>query len=231
MSGQGADSPLVALFGGTFDPVHFGHLRAALEAAEQLAASELRLVPAGEPPHRDAPVAAAAHRLAMLRCAAKAHPGFRVDDREVRRAGPSWMVDTLAELRAEVGPVPLVLCIGQDAANDLDRWRDWRRLFELAHLAVLHRPDARGHYRAALKQEMRQRRADDARALRSTPAGRVVSLAVTPLDISATAIRDLVARGRSPAFLLPDPVADYIRDHGLYTPGFLRASGGQAKIP
>ncbi|MEJ2385177.1 MAG: nicotinate (nicotinamide) nucleotide adenylyltransferase, partial [Xanthomonadales bacterium] len=155
---------LVALFGGTFDPVHFGHLRAALEAAEQLGADEMRLLPAGEPPHRDPPRAAAPHRLAMLRRAADAHAGFTVDDREIRRAGPSWMVDTLRELRSEVGPASLVLCIGQDAANGLDRWRDWRRLFELAHLAVLRRPDAHGDYRAGLRTEMRDRRVDAAQA-------------------------------------------------------------------
>jgi nicotinate-nucleotide adenylyltransferase len=216
VSDRADSTPLVALFGGTFDPVHHGHLRAALEAAEQLGATEMRLLPAGEPPHRDPPVAAAAHRLEMLRRAAAHHAGFTVDDREVRRAGPSWMVDTLAAIRAEAGPVPLVLCIGQDAANDLDRWRDWRRLFELAHLAVLRRPDAHSAYRDELREEMRRRRVDDALDLRGHAAGRVVSLAITQLDISATAIRALVGRGRSPAFLLPDAVADYIRTHGLY---------------
>jgi nicotinate-nucleotide adenylyltransferase len=108
------------------------------------------------------------------------------------------------------------LCIGQDAANNLDRWRDWRRLFELAHLAVLRRPDARGAYREELRAQMLWRRVDDARELRAVPAGRVLSLAITQLDISATAIRERVSRGRSPAFLLPDAVAEYIRDHGLY---------------
>jgi nicotinate-nucleotide adenylyltransferase len=216
VSGRTGAGSLVALFGGTFDPVHFGHLRAALEAAERLAASEMRLLPAGDPPHRDPPVAAAAHRLAMLRRAADGHPGFTVDDREVRRPGPSWMVDTLDEIRDELDEVPLVLCIGQDAANNLDRWRDWRRLFELAHLAVLRRPDARGAYREELRAQMLRRRVDDARELRLAPAGRVLSLAITQLDISATAIRERVSRGRSPAFLLPDAVAEYIRDHGLY---------------
>jgi nicotinate-nucleotide adenylyltransferase len=206
----------VAVFGGTFDPVHFGHLRAALEAAEQLGAGEMRLLPAGRPPHRDPPVAAAGHRLEMVRRAVAAQPRFSVDDREVRRTGPSWMVDTLSEIRAEIGPVPLVLCIGQDAANGLDGWRDWRRLFELAHLAVLRRPDAHGVYRDELGAEMRRRRVDDVTAVTAAPAGHVLPLAVTQLDISATAIRELVARGRSPAFLVPDAVADYIRAHALY---------------
>jgi nicotinate-nucleotide adenylyltransferase len=126
------------------------------------------------------------------------------------------MVDTLEEIRAELGEVPLVLCIGQDAASGLDRWRDWRRLFELAHLAVLRRPDAHSAYREELRTQMLRRRVDDARELRAAPAGRVLSLAITQLDISATAIRERVSRGRSPAFLLPDTVAEYIRDHGLY---------------
>jgi nicotinate-nucleotide adenylyltransferase len=207
---------LVGLFGGTFDPVHFGHLRAALEAAEQLEANEMRLLPAGEPPHRDAPLASPGQRLEMLRLAVAGQPRLAVDDREIRRAGPSWMVDTLADLRGEIGATPLVLCVGQDAANGLDRWHDWRRLFELAHIAVLRRPDARDDYHGDLRAEMAARRADRARDLRETPAGRVVSLAITQLDISSTVLRERIAAGRSPAFLLPEAVHGYVREHGLY---------------
>lgn len=216
---------LVGVFGGTFDPVHFGHLRAALEAAEQLETEEMRLLPAGEPPHRAAPRAAARHRLEMVRLAVDGHDGLVVDDRELRRTGPSYMVDTLQDLRVEAGATPLVLCIGQDAANGLDRWHDWRRLFDLAHIAVLRRPDARSAYRDDLAEEMRRRRIDDPQALRDAPAGRVLPLAITQLDIASTAIRELIARGRSPAFLLPDSVAAYIEGNGLYRPGVFAGAG------
>ena len=110
MSASGAG--LIGLFGGTFDPVHFGHLRAALEAAEQLDANEMRLLPAGQPPHRAAPHAAARHRLEMLRLSVAGHARLAVDDRELRRPGPSYMVDTLEDLRGEIGETPLVLCVG-----------------------------------------------------------------------------------------------------------------------
>jgi nicotinate-nucleotide adenylyltransferase len=213
-------APMIGIYGGTFDPVHFGHLRAALEAAEQLGLDELRMLPAGQPPLRDAPQATAPQRLEMLRLAVAGRPGFTVDDRELRRDGPSFTVDTLDSLRAELGSAPLVLCIGQDAANGLDRWHEWRRLFELAHLAVLRRPDAHSAYGDSLRREMLARRVDDPRVLRDAPAGKVLPLAITQLDISATAIRRLVAAGRSPDFLLPAAVAAYIRDHALYRPPF-----------
>jgi len=209
-------APMIGIFGGTFDPVHFGHLRAALETAERLGLDQVRMLPAGQPPHRDPPQAPADERLEMLRLAVAGRPEFTVDDREVRRPGPSYMVDTLRGLRAEDEAASLVLCIGQDAANALDGWRQWRRLFDLAHIAVLRRPDARGAYRGALRAEMEARRTDDPGQLRASPAGRVLTLAITQLDISSTAIRAMVAAGRSPGFLLPDAVAEHIRRRGLY---------------
>ena len=129
----------IGIFGGTFDPVHFGHLRAALESREQLDVDEFRLLPAGQPPHRDTPGVSSEHRLEMVRIALAGQPGFSVDDREVQRAGPSWMVDTLSAIRAEESEVSLILVIGQDAANELDTWHRWRDLFELAHIAIMRR--------------------------------------------------------------------------------------------
>ena len=206
----------IGIFGGTFDPVHYGHLRAALEAREKLGVAELRLLPAGQPPHREAPGAGAQHRLAMLERAAEGVPGFSVDDREVRRDGHSYMSDTLQEIRREAGAAPLLLLIGQDAVNDLDRWHEWRRLFELAHLVVMRRPNAHGSYHGELKLQMERRRASRVEELLEAPAGRVFALAVTQLEISATAIRALIANGRSPGFLLPPAVVDYIERHHLY---------------
>jgi nicotinate-nucleotide adenylyltransferase len=206
----------IGIFGGTFDPVHYGHLRAALEAREKLGVQELRLLPAGQPPHREAPSASPRHRLAMLERAVEGVPGFTVDDREVRRGGHSYMSDTLQEIRQEAGPVPLLLLIGQDAANGLDRWHEWRSLFDLAHLVVMRRPNAHGSYQGELKQEMARRRVSRVEDILDAPAGRVLPLPVTQLEISATAIRAMIANGNSPGFLLPPTVVDYIGRHHLY---------------
>jgi nicotinate-nucleotide adenylyltransferase len=209
----------VGLFGGTFDPVHFGHLRAALEAREQLGLPELRLLPAGDPPHRSDTLASAAQRLAMLELAVAPASGLRVDDREIRRAGPSFMADTLDEIRAEAGAAPVLLLIGQDAANALDTWHRWRDLFHLAHLVVLRRPDAHFRCTGELRRQVEERRVAEPAEVLCTPAGRVLTLQVTQLDISSTAIRRLLAEGRSPRFLLPDPVLEYIEAQRLYGAG------------
>jgi nicotinate-nucleotide adenylyltransferase len=206
----------IAIFGGTFDPVHYGHLRAALEVREQLGIGDFRLLPSGTPPHRATPQASAAHRLAMLQLAAEEHAGFSVDDRELRRPGYSWMVDTLAEIRGEAGNVPLVLLIGQDAANALDSWHEWARLFTLAHLGILRRPDSVASYSQRLASELEGRTSGATGSWRSMPAGCVLELEITQLDISSTAIRQILGSGRSPAFLMPGPVIDYIRRHRLY---------------
>lgn len=206
----------VAVFGGTFDPVHYGHLRAAAEVADQLKVNDFRLMPAGQPPHRTAPVASPEHRLAMLECAVAGHDDLRVDDREVRRMGPSFMVDTLASVRADIGNVPLLLCVGQDAANQLLTWHQWTRLFELAHLVVMTRPDSTINYPPELARIMQQRQVERTRDLMRTPAGSVRHLEVTQLAISATDIRQHIETGRSPRFLLPATVLEYIVKHQLY---------------
>jgi nicotinate-nucleotide adenylyltransferase len=211
----------IALFGGTFDPVHFGHLRAALEARRKLGLASLRLLPAGNPPHRRGTYAPATDRLAMLRLAAASAEGFEVDDREIRRGGYSYMVDTLKEISSEAPGRPLLLLIGQDAANGLDGWHQWRRLFELAHLVILRRPGAAPQGSRDVLQALDERRVDDPEALRASVAGSVFDLEVTPLEISSTGIRAECAAGYSPRYLLPDPVLDYIEEHGLY-----RAEGG-----
>lgn len=206
----------IGIFGGTFDPVHFGHLRAAVEAREKLSLDDLRLLPAGRPPHRSDTVADGGQRLDMLRLALADCADLRVDDREVRRAGYSYMADTLAEIRGEAGEAPLLLLIGQDAANALDTWHEWRRLFDLAHLVVMRRPDAHFNCQGELRAEIERRRAREPARLLEASAGLVLSLEITQLDISSTHIRGLLAGGRSARFLLPDGVLDYIRERGLY---------------
>jgi len=208
-----------AIFGGTFDPVHFGHLRAAVEVRELIGLDEIRLLPAGEPPHRPPTAATAVQRLEMLRLATASSSGLAVDDREVRRAGPSFMVDTLAEFRGVIGEEPLLLLIGQDAANALDSWHQWQQLFELAHLVIMRRPDAHFACVGDLRQQFERRRIDDPALLRASAAGSVLTVKITQLEISSTVIRQLIAEGRTPRFLLPDAVIEYIGEQRLYSAG------------
>lgn len=215
----GVTSAPVGIFGGTFDPVHYGHLRAALEAREVLGLDELRLLPAGNPPHRAIPLAPAGHRLAMLRLAVAGHPELRVDDREVRRQGPSYMVDTLSEIRQEHPAAALMLVIGQDAANEFDRWRHWEQILELSHLVIMRRPESRVDWTGKLAAAMESRLAERPGQLKRQTAGRVLPVELTQLAISSTDIRHRLESGRSPGFLLPDAVIDYIRNHGLYFAG------------
>ena len=209
---------LMAWFGGTFDPVHFGHLRAAEEAALALGA-EVRLLPAHRPPHRTEPRATAEQRLELLRLALAGQQRLLLDERELRRDGPSYSVDTLAELRAEFGSErPFAWIIGQDAFAGLPGWHRWRELFELAHLVVLDRPGASGAeaWSADLRQEVMARRVSTAAELGQAPAGRVWAIAITPLAISATAIRAQIATGGSARWLCPDSVLARIAALRLY---------------
>jgi len=195
----------LALLGGTFDPVHNAHLRVAWEAAEALDA-EVRLLPAKVPPHREQPVADARARAALVQAALAGQSRLVLDLRELRREGPSYTIDTLVELREEIGAErPLVLLVGADAFAGLATWHRWRELFDYAHIGMLTRP---GHEASVLPTELRtkiaSRRASDAAQLRETPAGRVLPIAVTPLEISATQVRALLAAGREPRWLVPD---------------------------
>jgi len=212
----------IGILGGTFDPIHYGHLRLAQELGEQLQLTEVRVIPGGMPPHRSTPAVAAEHRAQMVRLATSSNPLFVFDDRELKRAGPSYTVDTLAELRAQSGPRrPLALLMGADAFLRLTAWRRWRELFDLAHLVVAHRPGFKvdgwiDDMAPALAHEYAARRVDQALALHLTPAGAVFVTPITALDISATAIRQALRAGRTPRYLLPDAVLDYIRTNHLY---------------
>lgn len=206
----------VAILGGTFDPVHNAHLRVAWEAAEALDAV-VRMLPASVPPHRAQPVASAQHRHAMLELALAGQQRLVADARELQRNGPSYTVDTLAEFRAELGPLqPLVLVLGADAFAGLSQWHRWRDLFALAHLAVLTRPGHGGVFEAELASEWFTRRVDDIASLRLSAAGTIVPLEVSALEVSASLVRDMLAAGRSPRYLVPDRVLEYIERHRLY---------------
>ena len=206
----------VAIFGGTFDPIHYGHLRAAAEVRDALGEVDFRLLPSGTPPHREAPHASADQRLAMLRLAVRHHPDFTIDDREISRQGPSYMVETLESLRAEQGAGALILILGQDAANYLDRWHRWQDLFGLCHLVVMTRPESSSAYSATLLDTIRPRRTAAIAALHESCCGYVLHLPVTQLAISSTDIRSQLAAGRNPRFLLPDAVLTFLVRHQLY---------------
>lgn len=204
---------MIGVYGGTFNPVHYGHLRTALEVKELFDLEQLRLIPCRLPPHRQQPDVDGEMRLAMLNLALADTPGLFADRRELDREGPSYMVDTLASLRAENPDSALILFIGGDAFAGLERWHLWKRLFDYAHIVVMTRPACQ---MPVISEFLSERLTDKRRQLQQTKAGRLFFQAVTALDISATAIRQLIAAGRSPKFLLPDAVIAYIQQHQLY---------------
>lgn len=221
MAEQPGGKPL-GIFGGTFDPVHFGHLRLAEEAADCLDLTGVRWIPSGQPALRDTPQVTARQRLAMVRLAIAENPTFEVDASEVDATRPSYTVLTLERLRQadQCGRrQPLVLLLGSDAFAGLPRWYRWQSLLELAHIGVAHRPgfpiDA-SRLPAELAACYGERHCADRSALAETPAGRIASFAMTQLAISATQIRTLLASGCSPRYLLPDEVIAYIRSQHLY---------------
>ena len=204
------------LYGGTFDPVHEGHLAVA-DAAAGLFDTTVALLPSADPPHRAPPGASALDRAAMLDLAIVGHPRLRVDRRELHRTGPSYSVDTVREVRAEIGdPAPLAWLLGADAFRELTTWHHWRELFALAHLIVAARP---GYALDALAPELEDtvatRWTGDRVALEQVPAGRVFRLDLHRPD-SATVVRGRLADGADVDDRVPPAVAAYIRQHGLY---------------
>jgi len=210
---------MIGIFGGTFDPVHFGHLRPALEVFQALGLKELRLLPCGRPPHRSPPHACGSDRLAMLRLAIEGQPGFMVDDRELRREGPSYMAETLESLRQETGQ-PLCLLLGMDAFANLPSWHRWQDILSLAHIVVMQRPGMTREYlyqSDLLSLVLQQRLVETVQELSAHIAGKVYFQPVTLLDISATVIRQALLRGESVQYLVPKVVYDYLKQRNFYT--------------
>lgn len=213
----------IGIFGGTFDPIHHGHLRLAQEALEQCRMGEIRFIPSGTPPHRTAPLASAEQRLHMVRMALQGQAGFVVDEREVHRRDKCYTVDTLSALRAELGPQqPLCLLLGSDAFLQLHTWHQWERLFELAHIVVMQRPgrpvgNAMAQAEASLREHYQSRLAPTPQLLHESASGHIVVLDMPQLDISATDIRSRAAQHKNLRYLLPDAVAHYIQINHLYT--------------
>ncbi|SDH26375.1 nicotinate-nucleotide adenylyltransferase [Pseudomonas benzenivorans] len=206
----------IGIFGGTFDPVHIGHLRSALEVAEFMALDQLRLIPSARPPHREAPQVSAHHRLAMVELAVAGLPPLCVDDRELRRDKPSYSIDTLESLRGELAADDqLYLILGWDAFCGLPSWHRWEALLEHCHILVLQRPDADSEAPETLRNLLAARSVSDPLTLEG-PSGQISFIWQTPLAVSATQIRTLLASGKSARFLVPDAVLTYIHAHGLY---------------
>ena len=211
----------IGLLGGSFDPVHAGHLQLARDALTQLALAEVRFIPAGQPWQKGA-ITDALHRARMVLAAIVDEARFALDMREIERAGPTYTVDTLRELRAALGEqLPLVLIMGSDQYERLDTWRDWTRLLDYAHLAVARRADAQLRPSHAL-QEYFNAHWSRPSAVHESTHGRIVEIEMTPVDASATEIRALLAQPPSPvrddrlAEIVPAAVLDYIRAHRLY---------------
>lgn len=206
----------MGVFGGTFDPIHYGHLRTAYEVLQALRFSEVRFMPCGTPPHRGGTVASPEERLAMVQAATAGQHGFVVDDRELQRAGPSYSVDTLAALRNEYPLWPIALIIGMDAFLGLPKWYHWQELLQLAHIVVAHRPGWKAPDIGPLGDLLAERGTHRVGDLHQARSGHIYILDVTQLEISSTDIRDIVSAGRDPRFLMPDAVRDYIRRSGCY---------------
>jgi len=206
----------IGIFGGTFDPIHYGHLRSAFEMLQALDFEEVRFIPCGDPPHRGVTYATAEQRSRLVELAIHGQDGFIADDRELKRGGLSYTVDTLESLRKEFPGRSLGLIVGMDAFLGLPGWHRWDEILDIAHIVVAHRPGWKAPDIGALGKLISDYGTHRVEDLHSATEGRVHIHAVTQLEISSTEIRDLVAAGRDPRFLMPDAVRDDILNSKIY---------------
>jgi len=206
----------IGLFGGTFDPIHYGHLRTAFELWQLLGLEQVRFLPTGNPPHRESSLAPADLRLQMVRAAIAGQPCFVADDREMRRSGMSYTVDTLLDLRREYPERSLCLLLGMDAFLGVPHWHRWREIFDLAHVVVAHRPGWKAPITGPLGEVMVDRGTGSIRELHVRTAGRIFVHAVTQLEISSTDLRALILSQRDLRYLVPEAVRDLIVSSGCY---------------
>jgi len=210
----------IGILGGTFNPIHFGHLRMAQELADALHLDGVRFIPAANPPHKDAPAITAQHRTAMVRLGITGNPAFTIDERELQRNGASYTLDTLHSLRSELGnQVSITLFMGSDAFTKFDTWHRWQEIIDLCHIALVQRPQLRGHDQKlskTLETFLHNHYTENPDDLHSQPSGYVTMRQVTALDISSTAIRHALQHGDSVRYLMPDDVINYIAQHQLY---------------
>ena len=207
---------MIGILGGTFDPIHFGHLRTALDVLQAVGLEQVRFIPLYRAVHRDQPGTPPELRLRMVQTAIAGEPGFIADDRELRRAGDSYSVDTLTSLRRDFPSRPLCLLMGMDAFEGFADWRRPDEILQLAHVVVMHRPGSPGPENPRVQAMLRDHACDDPGRLRRQLAGLIHLQPVTQLQISSTAIRTAVSMGHSPRYLLPDGVLRMIEEHRLY---------------
>jgi nicotinate-nucleotide adenylyltransferase len=207
---------MIGIFGGTFDPIHYGHLRIALDIKEHLGLSEIRFVPLNNAVHRDQPQTSSAQRLAMVQVAIEGQPGFTLDERELKRTGSSFTVDTLTAIRSEMGDHPLCLLLGSDAFNGFLRWHRPMDILKQAHIMVMARPGEIYSDDPELQALLKERYSPEIAPLHQQPGGLIYFQTVTQLDISSTRIRKSVAHGESVSYLLPLKVEALIKQEGLY---------------
>jgi len=207
---------MIGILGGTFDPIHYGHLRTALDVMQAVGLDEVRFIPLHRAVHRQQPETSPELRLRMVRAAIEGQSGFVADDRELRREGDSYTLETLASLRHETPHQPLCLLMGMDAFNGFADWRRPTEILHLAHLIVMHRPGSTGPSDTRAKSLLAAHRCVESVELSQSDAGLIHLQTVTQLDISATRIRTLIAAGHSPRYLLPEGVRRLIRENRLY---------------
>lgn len=218
MTAISASKLTIGLFGGTFDPIHFGHLRPALEVMETLSLESVRFIPARVPPHRDAPLITAGQRSRMVAAAITQQPGFVLDTCELERDGPSYTVDTLLDFRNRYGKeTSLVLLLGGDAFAGLPGWHRWQELIKLAHIAVMSRPGSDFTPTSVVADFLRRHEVEDPQALHQSPAGSILRVPVTQLDISATDIRKRLRQKYSVNYLMPQALIETISSLKLYS--------------
>lgn len=207
----------IGILGGTFDPIHNGHLRMALELYESLDLAKVHIIPCHRPVHRKMPAALPEHRLAMVQCAIASEPALYADPREIKRQSPSYTIDTLLELHQEMPGTPLSLMIGIDAFLGFSSWHRFEDILKEAHLIVAHRPHYQLPATGILAELLKDHLQHDVSFIHENLAGGILLWPITSLDISATDIRKQIAMGRNPRYLLPDSVYDYIKQQGIYS--------------
>lgn len=207
----------LAILGGTFDPVHFGHLQSAIAVKELLAVRQVKLVPSFIPPHKGLPHSTSNERLSMLRIATHDNSGVVVDDREISRQGVSYTVDTLASFRQEIGEnVSLYFILGIDSFCTLNEWVGWQELTGIAHLIVLARPFSLPQISSEIRAWESKKLVGNVNCMRGKPSGGVCHVELVQVDISATEIREMIGSGIRPTGKMPESVIDYAFEHELY---------------
>ena len=209
--------PAIGIMGGTFDPIHFGHLRTALELHQALDLAEVRLVPCYQPAFRKLPVATPEQRLEMVKLAVENEPALTVDAREIMRQGSSFTVDTLESMRQELPNTPLCFIMAIDALLSFPSWHRWQDILELAHLIIAHRPQYQLPQTGTVANLLKNRLKNNTSAIHTELAGHILLHPVTPLEISSTDIRKQFSMEGNPRYLLPASVYNYIKENGTYS--------------